>query len=89
MDYNSMDGKGRRWEAATQVSQADDGRSGKTRRRPACYADKLAQDLEDLDTSEDPQTLWSSFKSRILGTAWEYFPRFSQKTRGVRLSEGS
>ena len=39
------------------------------------YADKLAQNLEDLDTSEDPQTLWSSFKSRILETASECIRR--------------
>ena len=39
------------------------------------YVDKLAQDLEDLDTSEDPQSLWSSFKSRILEIAKEYIPK--------------
>ena len=32
------------------------------------YADNLAQNIEDLDASNDPQTLWSSFKSHILGT---------------------
>ena len=31
------------------------------------YVDKLAKNLEDLDVSEDPQTLWLSFNSRIWG----------------------
>ena len=60
----------------------DDGRSNKTRHRPTCgscggkeYVDKLAQNLEDLDASEDTQTLWSSFKSLILETAIECIQR--------------
>ena len=50
------------------------------------YADKLVQNLEYLDTSEDPQTLWSSFKSRILETASECIPR-SIRRREVGVSE--
>ena len=39
------------------------------------YADKLAQNLEDLDASEDSQTLWSTFKSHVLETASECIPK--------------
>ena len=39
------------------------------------YASKLAENLEGLSVSEDPQTLWSSFKSHILEAAGECIPR--------------